>query len=38
MGAKRQELEGDYSPTSSAEVINARAVPPLPHTSSQRSD
>jgi hypothetical protein len=31
---KRQGREDDHSPPSSAEVKNAGAIPPFPHTSS----
>jgi hypothetical protein len=34
---KRQEREGDHSPSSRAEVKNGGAMPPLPHTSSWRA-
>jgi hypothetical protein len=33
-GIKRQGREANHSPLSSAEVKNARAIPPLPHVSS----
>jgi hypothetical protein len=33
-GVKRQKREADHSPASSAEVKNAGAISPLPHTSS----
>jgi hypothetical protein len=36
-GVKRPGREADYSPPSSAEVMNGGAMPPLPHTSSWHS-
>jgi hypothetical protein len=35
-GVKRQGREADHSPTSSAEVKNGGAIPPIPDTSSRR--
>jgi hypothetical protein len=35
---KQQGHEADHSPPSSAEAKKGRAIPPLPHMSSQHSD
>jgi hypothetical protein len=37
-GVKRPGREADRLPPSSAEVNNGEITPPLPYTSSQRSD
>jgi hypothetical protein len=36
-GVKRPGREGDHSSTSSADVKNGEAIPPLPHTPSWRA-